>query len=245
MGKTLGVTRASSGTSRLTSSKPKGPTKTIDAGKRARKKAVSLQALQMARDLAHIAPRPRRGPPVNYADSPEMVALDAQIGVMPPGPCEDDDDPNHIQFVPGRPAKFRMTFGDVYRHAKWDGQHYVISCCEKGCPDVVLKMDVKWIEIDAPLTARERPSRPPVCHDVPWTALEMQMLENERLAGKRYTALFRQSVCWEPTNLRAGHKACNGAGVKVKASNATTTILAKANQVISVAQAKFNGPIWA
>lgn len=174
-----------------------------------------------------------------------LAALDDEIGIIDPAvDQEDEDDTDYLQSVPGRPGQFSTTFASVYGSAVFANGHYFIDCGEPRCLAPSLVMNSKWVELHATGTPHGKPRKPPVCHKVPWTALEMEMLDRERIKQLRYTDHFRRTVCWHRPNLGPGHNGCNAAGVKTQAHNVTKQELTAAGLIIDNVQATFTGLVW-
>lgn len=211
-------------------------------------KPVKTSLAKLKAGLAPMVPvrvlRARAVDVVAEAMRQRMEALDKQIGVMPALNLDEEDDTDYLQSVPGRPGQFTTTFSSVYGSALFLNGQYFIDCAEPGCPSKALVMNSKWVELNARGTPHGRPRKPPVCHNVPWTALEMAMLDRERLKPGRYTDHFRKTVCWHVPNLRAGHNGCNAAGVKTQANNITTAELRAAAGIIDNVEMSYFGQVW-
>ncbi|KPF57432.1 hypothetical protein D621_08505 [beta proteobacterium AAP51] len=222
----------------------------VSVGKPKHKKIAKTSIVVLRAGAVPKRVRPQRQ--VRSLVTPQMLAqleaLDKQIGVMDPGrDTADEDDTDYRQAIGGRPGQFSNTFTQTYGSATFQGGQFSIACAEPGCiRGGTILMTAKWVEVRN-TTPPVPPRKPPVCHDVPWAALEVELAERERLAGKRFTDYFNKSVCWYQPNLRAGHAECNGMGVKTNAQTAPQFKKA-AGAIIDTVMADFstqNLPIWA
>ena len=221
------------------------PPATVPKKKNKKPNKTSLKA--MRRQLASLAPvwkspRARRPAVRNGPEVEQMLAeLDEEIGVLDPGmEVEDEDDTDYLQSIPGRPGQFRITWAEAYGKRNTFGKGFAIECEEPHCvhSSRTILLDSKLVEISAGSTPHGKPRKPPVCHKVPWAALEKTMLDMESAESIRANTLrkltdnFRKRVCWFPSNLSPGHNACNAAGTKTTAQTVSVSETKKAKDII-------------
>ncbi|QDT16460.1 hypothetical protein [Alienimonas californiensis] len=227
-----------------------------------RSKKKSLNSLRIDRD--GITKR-RRSPRFNsrYLESAlkkrrieeaaeeELRELDPEIDCLVSDSSLDaDGDGDFILKIPGRPGKPANTWNLVYGHRavrRMNGLAvgFTVPCDEPGCPDRLIVLNGKGQEVPG---ITRKPLKPPVCHIVPWAALETELIQKESQAKKRLRDDFRKAVCWEPTNLQPGHAACNLRGVKTTAQTVTATEAKAARQVIAKVEQDYatkKQSIWA
>lgn len=160
----------------------------------------------------------------------------------------DNDDFDWLPNVPGRPAPYTTTWNVVYGHRVLSGKGFTIPC-QEGCGKDI-ELDSHLHEVNAGSTPHGKPRKPPVCHNVSWAALEVSMLNKEsaesslRKKPAHLTPDFVRAVCWETTNLRPGHNACNALGTKTTAQNVSPQELKAAEQVIDTVTNRWFGSIW-
>lgn len=211
---------------------------------------VSLRAMRKQRDQGLLPVRRStrvRHERISRKEQDRIELLlrrhDPGIDALDPGEVRDDDDDDYLQSVPGRPNQFSTTWNAVYGKRVPCSTGYCISC-EEGCGnDLFLDARLKEIRANSPTL---KPRRPPVCHIVPWAALEYMLIQLEGREGnsRKFTDHFRQSVCWEVSNLRPGHHACNSAGLKVMAQNMRESDKRAALAVIERVRNAYLFPVW-
>jgi hypothetical protein len=203
--------------------------------------------------------RPQRGSkrPAKFddaADDDMLIEYDVpdEPNIVSKSDLEDED---YKQLIARRPAQFVNTFNIVYGKyfkakkrllllgAEFHG--YIVRCREPNCLGKHHGVD-EWIHMDhandfAEIGSWSTPKgsriKPPVCHNVPWAALEHELDEKERIRQtvnprKKLSEHFRRRVCWDPVNLRPGHFGCNAAGSKVTARTMTERDKLAARRVI-------------
>jgi|GEM_PF-6665243 len=179
-----------------------------------------------------------------------LAKLDNDISMLDPQAFdkdEGDNDPDYIQSLDGRPAQLTTTWDVVYGARTPQGNNFAIQCGEPKCriPGKVILLNALGIELNAQSTPHGKPRKPPVCHVVPWAALETAMLNMESQQGRKFTGAFRRRVCWYEANLVPGHNGCNSAGTKVTAQSASTQELKAAGAIIDRVMQEFKTePVW-
>jgi len=179
-----------------------------------------------------------------------LAELDNEISMLDPGADDNDEgsgDADYIQSLEGRPAQLTTTWNIVYGPRTPQGTNFAIQCRQPGCtvPNQMIVLNALGIEQNAKSTPHGKPRKPPVCHVVPWAALETAMLNMESVRGGKFTSAFRRRVCWYDANLVPGHNGCNSAGTKTTAQTATPQELKAAETIIGRVMQEFKTePVW-
>ncbi len=95
---------------------------------------------------------------------------------------------------------------------------FTVECCEEDCKrnNTTIFLDVDCKARLAFSTPNFKYRRPPICHIIPWVALNHFLTKkvNPALEANctEHTTEFLSEYCWYTKNLQPGHNACNAAG---------------------------------